>query len=31
MYGAQKAKGLFLILKYQKFQAHLKMRCTVQK
>ena len=31
MYGAQKDKGLFLILKYQKFQAHLKMRCTVQK
>ena len=32
MYGAQKAKGLFSILKYQKFQASIsKMRCIVQK
>ena len=26
MYGAQKAKGLFLILKYQKFQALISKR-----
>ena len=32
LYDAQKAKGLFIKLKYQKFQALIsKMRCIVQK
>ena len=31
MYDAQKAKGLFINLKYQKFQASIsKMRCIAQ-